>query len=146
MKLKDITDKIYALDDQEKMEEANELYYCAAKHLMECDPDEYKELVTKAESIYYDFDLEWAEAKVINMRPYGEHWNYETVKSVVNSKGITEHCKEYYLCFNMAFNDYGQLAEKYGQDEVEFCFDIAMKFINDEDAEPNKVAKYFYEM
>lgn len=104
----------------------------------------YEELLMELESMYYKFDEAEAQNIVRMMRPYGEYWNYETVKSFLSQKGIHDHCTEYFLAMNMARNDYFETARAYAaEDDPEFYFNIARNFIHDEDAKPHKLAKYF---
>lgn len=141
--LRDITDKIYALDDKGKMEKANDLYYKSAQMLKNHNPQAYEQLVREAENIFYDIDEEKAVMIVRKMIPFGERWNYETIRQFIATKGITDKCIDYYLAMNMAYNDYYEVAAKYGNDNEDYYFDIARAFVDDKDAVPNKVAKYF---
>lgn len=143
MRLREITDKIYAMDNREKMEEANELYYKAAKILMEIKKSSYDELVEEAEKIYYCMDEDEARSIVRSMKPKGERWSMDEIENYLNGKGIYDHVKEYYLAMNMVYNDYCTTAEKYGTDSADFYFDMANNFINDVDAPPHKLYKYF---
>lgn len=78
------------------------------------------------------------------MRPFGEHWTYETVKSFVESKGIYKECVEYYLVMNMVYNDYYDVAVNFAhQDDTEFFYELTHAFINDPDDKKFKVEKYF---
>ena len=71
MCLRDITDKIYALDDKEKKEKANDLYYKSAQMLKHHNPQAYEQLVREAENIFYDIDEEKAVLIVRKMIPFG---------------------------------------------------------------------------
>lgn len=57
--------------------------------------------------------------------------------------GIENDITDYYLVMNMMINDYSRTARMYGQDNADFYFNLAYDFINDEDALPDKVARYF---
>ena len=82
----------------------------------------------------------------INNKQFGEHWRYDEVKDYIEKKGIYKCYEKYYLVMNMAYNDYYDVAVNYGhQNDTEFFFEIAYAFINDEDAKPHKVSKYFSE-
>lgn len=50
---------------------------------------------------------------------------------------------EYYVCMNMAYNDYKDISDRLNVDVTEFCYMISRRFIEDVDAPPHKVAKYF---
>ena len=142
-KLREITDKIYDGTNRDKKMEANEIYYKAAEWIEKSWPDRYNELVSMAEDIMYEIDYDWAYDKVKHMRPYGECWTFGTIKEYVSEKPIECDPIEYYLCMNMAYNDYKEIADRNGLDITEFCYTIAKRFIEDEDAPSHKVAKYF---
>nr|DAF27501.1 MAG TPA: hypothetical protein [Caudoviricetes sp.]DAH13087.1 MAG TPA: hypothetical protein [Caudoviricetes sp.] len=141
--LKEVTDIIYEGDDKCKMREANEIYYSAADYVRQNNPDVYRSLINRAEEILYNFDLAWAQEKVHGMTPVGERWTYEDVVNFVKSKGLEDHFKEFYLAMNMYYNDSKDTGQKYAGDSPDFYFDLAQDFLNDEDAPPYKVAKYF---
>ena len=108
------------------------------------NPKMYMEFVEKLENIAYSIPNVESERIVKNMSPNGQHWGYNEIEKLCNSKGITERINEYYLVMNMAYNDYYNTAHKYGlQNDVEFYWSLACDFIDDPDATPHKVAKYF---
>lgn len=108
-------------------------------------PDAYRETMYCLEEIAYRITPDDARRIVKNMRPYGQKWDYDTIKAFITSKGETAACK-YYLCMNMYYNDSRDTAEMVGRgDDVEFYFSLAKDFIKDEDAKAFKVEKYFAE-
>lgn len=85
-----------------------------------------------------------AEAYVKAMRPAGQHWTPKQVKEYLATKGVTERVTDYYLVMNMVFNDYQKTAQLFNlQNDVEFYFSLARDFIEDVDAKPLKVERYF---
>lgn len=107
-------------------------------------PALYKETISKLEKVAYNIPLDKAREKVMNMKPFGEHWTYEGVKDFIESKGIYGKCIEYYLVMNMSYNDYYDVATNFGhQSDAEFYFELANAFINDVDGDKYKVEKYF---
>lgn len=107
-------------------------------------PALYKDTISKLEKIAYSIPLDKAKEKVINMKPFGEHWTYEGVKDFIEAKGIYGKCIEYYLVMNMSYNDYYDVATNFGhQSDAEFYFELANAFINDVDGGKYKVEKYF---
>lgn len=107
-------------------------------------PDLYHETIHQLAAIAYAITPEEARDKVRSMRPYGQKWDYDTVKAFLAAKGINNDVCKYYLCMNMAYNDYYKTAESVGKGEdPEFYFSIARDFINDADAKDFKVEKYF---
>lgn len=85
-----------------------------------------------------------AEAYVKAMRPTGQHWTHKQVQEYLATKGITECITYYYLVMNMVYNDYQKTAQLFNlQSDVEFYFSLARDFIEDVDAKPFKVERYF---
>lgn len=115
----------------------------AFESLKYADMGAYNEVMAELENMYYCIDEEQARSIVRAMRPYGENWSYETIKEYITSKGETA-VTDYYLLMNMARNDYYETARSVdADDDANFYYMIAHDFINDADAKPHKVAKYF---
>lgn len=145
MNIKDVSDVIYSnVNDRERMEAMNELYYEMADYVRDTNPSLYRDYCDRAEDILYQMDESEAEMIVRNMRPYGEYWNRSTIDEYVSSQGENP-CIDYYLAMNMAYNDYKNTAQMMGVDTVEFYFNIARDFLNDPDAKRHKIEKYFRE-
>lgn len=104
----------------------------------------YKEIMQKMENMAYSISPAQAESIVKSMRPRGQVWTMEQVKEYVTSKGVHDNYCDWYLVMNMCYNDFYSTAKMYGlQNETDFYFNLAKDFIEDPDAEPHKVAKYF---
>lgn len=107
-------------------------------------PALYTEMIEPIEKLAYCIPKEEAESIVRNMRPRGQYWSYDDIKGYCESKGITDDIVDYYLVMNMMYNDYYSTAATYGlQKDAEFYFSLAKDFIQDPDAKPHKVEKYF---
>lgn len=144
MDIRTISDAIYHNDDRCKMEKMNQVYYKLADYVKEYHPDMYLEFVDMAEAVAYELDRSKADTIVMNMRPYGQRWSYDDIKSFVGERGVGEkEACDYYLVMNMMYNDYKRTADRYGLDRADFYFDLSWDFINDEDGKTHKVAKYF---
>lgn len=112
--------------------------------LEKADPRAYREIMSKMEHMAYSITPEEAETIVKHMRPKGQVWSMAQIKEYVTSKGVHENYSDWYLVMNMCYNDYYSTAKLYGlQNETDFYFNLAKDFIEDPDAEPHKVAKYF---
>lgn len=143
MNIKDISDKIYAnTEDRERMEAMNDIYYEMADYIKSYNPGMYNEYYERACNILYDITEDEAKVIVRNMKPYGEHWNYDTVCSYVESMG-EKPSVDYYLAMNMAYNDYHNAAMQFNMDTPEFYYAIARDFINDPDQKKHKIYNYF---
>ena len=107
-------------------------------------PEYYDTLICELEKLAYRIPKEQAERIVRSMSPYGQRWSLEQVRNLLKSKGITENCVNWYLVMNMVYNDNMNTASMVGmQDDENFFFSLACDFINDPDAKPFKVEKYF---
>ena len=108
------------------------------------DPMLFEEYIDKLEHLAYRIPKDEAERIVRAMRPKGQYWSYTQVMDLVRSKGITGDCVNWYLVMNMVYNDYCATAKHFGlQNDVEFFYHLAKDFIEDPDAKPMKVEKYF---
>lgn len=107
-------------------------------------PDLYDTIMEKLECLAYRIPEDEAESIVRRMSPRGQHWSYNQVKDFVESHGIKSDWTNWYLVLNMCYNDYYDTAKTFDlQDDPEFFFSLARDFIEDADAKPLKVEKYF---
>lgn len=107
-------------------------------------PQIYEETVQQLESIVYAIPREDAEVIVKRMEPRGQQWTYDAVKSYLSAKGIMKDYVNYYLVMNMVYNDFYNTAASFGmQKNTDFYYSLAKDFIEDVDAKPFKVEKYF---
>lgn len=108
------------------------------------DPMMFDEYIDKLERLAYRIPKEEAERIVRAMRPKGQYWSYTQVMDLVKSKGVTSDWVNWYLVMNMVYNDFCATAKHFGlQNDVEFFYHLAKDFIEDPDAKPMKVEKYF---
>ena len=108
------------------------------------DPAMFDEYIDKLERLAYRIPKDEAERIVRNMRPKGQYWTYNQVMDLVKSKGITGDWTNWYLVMNMVYNDFCATAKHFGlHNDVEFFYHLAKDFIEDPDAKPMKVEKYF---
>lgn len=108
------------------------------------DPMMYDEYIDKLERLAYRIPKDEAERIVRAMRPKGQYWSYTQVMDLVKSKGVTSDWVNWYLVMNMVYNDFCSTAKHFGlQNDVEFFYHLAKDFIEDPDAKPMKVEKYF---
>ena len=127
----DLVDKIRAKDIPH--EDTDSLMEWAFSALERSDSRVYKEITAKMEHLAYSISPSQAESIVRGMRPKGQVWTLEQVKEYVVPKGVHDSYVDWYLVMNL----YGL------QNETDFYYNLAKDFIDDPDAEPHKVAKYF---
>lgn len=108
------------------------------------DPVMYDSIMDQLEALAYRIPKDEAERIVRSMRPKGQYWSYSQVCDLVKAKGVTGNWTNWYLVMNMVYNDYCDTAKHFGlHNDVEFFYHLAKDFIEDPDAKPMKVEKYF---
>ena len=95
---------------------------------------------------------EMAEDWVENMessdpaKPHGGKWTMDQVKPVAQKYGVPtegDRFVEFWAVMNALYSDYYAVAKKYNMLNPDFFADMAMAFINDQDAVRNKAAVYY---
>ena len=79
-------------------------------------------------------------------KPHGPKWSADQVKPIATKYGIPtegERFWEFYAVMNAMYSDYYPVAKKYNTMTPEFFADMAMAFISDKDAVPNKTMMYY---
>lgn len=74
----------------------------------------------------------------------GGHWTMEKTEEIRKQRGIECDPVMFYAAMNMMYSDYCKAAEKTGAVSVDFYAYMAKAFLDDEDAAPNKLARYYY--
>ena len=143
-KYEEVVDMIVMREKGGDMHEYKEVMEELMEELEKRDKELYDKTMHKLEDVAYEIKHDEAKKIVVDMKPFGEHWTYDQVKSYIEQKGIYNCYTKYYMVMNMVYNDYYDVAVNYGhQDDADFFFQLAHAFINDEDAKPHKVVKYF---
>lgn len=107
-------------------------------------PALYDDIIDKLECLAYKIPKDEAENIVRRMSPRGQYWTFNQAKEFVQNHGVTHDWINWYLVLNMVYNDYYDTAKTFGlQNDPEFYFSLAKDFIDDPDAKPLKVEKYF---
>lgn len=107
-------------------------------------PELYDHVIDELECLAYRIPKDEAEDIVRHMSPRGQNWSYSQAKDFVESHGVQDNWVNWYLVLNMVYNDYYATAKVFGlQNDAEFYFNLAKDFIEDPDAKPLKVEKYF---
>lgn len=130
--------------DKGEAEEAWRLADQLVEKIHDKHPDLYDDLIEDLEHLAYKITQEDAEQIVRAMRPKGQYWSLQQIRDFLRSKGITSNYVTWYLVMNMCYNDYYNTAKAYNlQGDDEFFYMLAKDFIEDSDAKPLKVEKYF---
>ena len=101
-----------------------------------------------AASGHMPFDRRMAEEWTANMEnedgTKGPHWSFEQAKQVMAQRGIECDPAEFWAALNMIYSDYVKVAKKFNVgSNIDFYVDMAKAFLDDKDAGPDKLAKYY---
>lgn len=75
---------------------------------------------------------------------HGGHWPMEQTEQVRKQKNIDCDPLMFYAAMNMMYSDYCKVAEKAGVSSVDFYVYMAKAFLDDKDAKPHKLARYYH--
>lgn len=74
----------------------------------------------------------------------GPHWTMEQAEIVKNQCGIKCDPIEFFVAMNLIYSDYSEVFKKYGvRDKIYLYADMAEAFLDDPDAQPGKLARYY---
>ena len=89
-----------------------------------------------------NFDEDTAREWVAKMNP-AARWDMAQTTAVMQARGYNHRPCEFWVVMNMLYSDYGKTMAKYGADKPEIYADMADAFLNDPDAAPHKVGRYY---
>lgn len=81
-----------------------------------------------------------------NARPSGARWSMEELKNMAQKFGIkpdTDEFAEFWVMTNAMYSDYCGVAKKFNITSPEFYGMMALAWMRDKDAKPNKTALYY---
>lgn len=88
--------------------------------------------------------MAWAREMENEDGSRGPHWTMEQAKQVMAQKGVECDPLEFWLALNMMYSDYCKVFRKYGVgDKIDFYVDMAKAFLEDKDAYPDKLMRYY---
>lgn len=70
-------------------------------------------------------------------------WTMEQTSSVMRQMGYDHEPIEFYAVINSLVSDYGKTMGKYGADKTEIWAELAHDWLEDKDAEADKVGRYW---
>lgn len=73
----------------------------------------------------------------------GQQWSMDQAKQIMGRYGYKGDPVEWYACLNMMKRDYSKAAAKLGVDKEDFYAAMTDAFLNDPDAEPGKLMRYY---
>ena len=93
--------------------------------------------LTKADAVAWVEEMENADGT------RGGHWTMEETEKVRTQKNIGCDPVMFYAAMNMMYSDYCRAAEKAGASTVELYARMAEAFLQDKDAQPDKLERYY---
>ena len=88
--------------------------------------------------------MEWEQQMENVDGTHGPHWTMEQTKQVMAQKNISDiDPLEFNVAMNMMFSDYAEVAKKMGVNKIDFYVCMAKAFLDDPDAGPDKLARYY---
>lgn len=73
----------------------------------------------------------------------GPHWTMEKTEEARKQRGIQCDPHEFYVAMNIMYSDYVKAAEKVNCSNMDFYAWMAKAFLDDKDAQPDKLARYY---
>ena len=73
----------------------------------------------------------------------GAHWPMEQVKQLAKQRGLNVEPVELFAVLNAIYSDYYKVAKKHNVHNMDFYLDMAVAWLEDKDAVPNKAAVYY---
>lgn len=73
----------------------------------------------------------------------GAHWNMAQTDEVRKQHASDCAPTAFWITMNMMYSDYCKVAEKMGVNKPEFYACMAKAFLDDKDAQPDKLARYY---
>lgn len=138
--MKEYIDKIIRDGKQEDMDCLEDILVDLLYDLKEREHGEYRKCKNKIKGMAYDYqiDEELAIEIVEDMKPLGEYWNMDTVKSVIGNDN--HRIEDMYVVMNSLANDYQGVVSL---EQAETYVKMARAWLDDIDAHKNKVWWYF---
>ena len=87
--------------------------------------------------------MEWTQSMENEDGTKGPHWSMEQAKTVMAQKGIECDPLEFWVALNAMYSDYMPVAKKLGVNNMDFYTQMAKAFLDDKDALPDKLARYY---
>lgn len=113
----------------------------------ERDERDEREMHDRSKKHLKKFDRDTAEKWTAKMEnedgTKGPHWSYEQITQMMAQKNIECDPAEFYAAANMVYSDYCKVAKQHNVNTVDFYFAMAKAFLDDADADDDKIGKYY---
>lgn len=131
-------------ETSKKLASYNEAYNA----ICQWEEDEGGNYSRAAEDTASTFSMDTARAWTKKMKnadgTQGPHWTLEQAKQIMAQRKIGLDPVQFWVALNMIYSDYSPVAKKHGLGgSLDFYADLAKAFLDDKDAKPNKLARYY---
>lgn len=143
MKIREYISKIGENKKPEDMQELGDMLADIIYSMKTSHPELYDKYKKKLYIMAYGYKFtdDKAEEIVAEMKPYHTHWTKEQTTEVMKNAGLNFDANDFFIVMNMAYNDYHDMFDE----DLDQYVRYATLFIDDKDAKPHKVFKYFME-
>ena len=140
--MKEYIEKIFQIGKPEDMDCLSDILVDLLYEVKETNYDEFKKYKAKIKGMAYDYkiDEELAHEIVEDMKPLGEYWNMNTIKSVIGNDN--HRLEDMYVVMNSLANDYQDIISL---EDAETYIKMAHAWLDDIDSHKNKIWWYFME-
>lgn len=87
--------------------------------------------------------LEWISRMQNADGTTGPHWTMEQTEQARKQRSVDCDPLKFYVTMNMIYSDYCKAAEKVGANSMDFYVYMAKAFLDDKDAQPDKLERYY---
>lgn len=87
--------------------------------------------------------MEWTKSMKNADGTSGPHWTMEQTEQIREQQKIQCDKAEFFATINMMYSDYCKVAKKFNVSTMEFYAAMAKAFLDDKDAEPGKLMRYY---
>ena len=138
--VKKYINKIVQNGKQEDMEELGDIFSDVMSELKEYNKEDYMEYKHKLCGMAYNYQIDeyMAHEIVEDMKPLGEYWNMNTIKSVIGNDN--HRLEDMYVVMNNLANDYQDIISL---EDAETYIKMAHAWLDDVDQKEHKLWKYF---
>lgn len=141
MDIEKIIQRIVDNGKVEDMHELSDILEDVLEDLKNYNKEGYKQYELDLYEMAYGCILnkEMAKDIVSKMKPYGEKWTIEQTSKMQKDYDLNFKDVDFYVVINSAYNDYHDIFKE----DIELYIRFANDFINDEDANKDKVYLYY---
>lgn len=86
---------------------------------------------------------EWTRSMKNEDGTKGGHWTFEQAKQLIEQRKLKVDPIEFYAILNAVYSDYCKVAKKHNINNMDFYVDLAVAWLEDEDAVPDKAMMYY---